>query len=1012
MPRILIVEHSPGQGRALAANFARAGFDVEVCLGAAQAGNRVLDGSVDLLLSATPTSASSTSAGELGLGVTAEQLRQVLQSLSGSVRCSTADVGRDIDGRHPLPGLPAVDHALFQTLIDSFPDHVYIKDLAGRYLFDNRSHQQFLGATSPDQVLGKTVFDLFPREVAERFDADDRMVLESGRPLVNREEPIADWSGRRGWVSTTKVPWRGPDQSIVGLVCVSRDISRRKQAEAAVEYERHLLHTLMDHVPDIIYFKDLESRFLRINQAFAVQAGFLDPAEAIGRTNAEFTTAENARRTLRDEQEVIRSGLPIIGKEEKQTWADGRVRWLSTTKMPFRDHSGKIIGTFGISRDISDHKRTEVELQRAKEAAEAATRAKSDFLANMSHEIRTPMNAILGMTDLALDTELTPEQRECLQTVRISADALLSLLNDILDFSKIEAGKLELDPVRFLLRDCLGDALKTLAFQAHGRGLELACRISAEVPDALIGDAGRLRQIIINLVGNGIKFTTAGEVVVAVAIDSRTAEQVCLHFRVTDTGIGIPPDRQHLLFQAFSQADSSTTRKYGGTGLGLAISRQLVALMGGQMWVESTPGAGSVFHFTVNLDLLCETPPPPQLALQGRTRALVVDDNLTSRQILAETLAQWNLEAVAVDSAAAALDELMRSAFGGQPYALVLIDSVMPGMDGLSLAQEIARHPELPRSNMILLTTAGQPVDWVRCQRLGIVACHTKPVRPSELLHSLARCVQGASSGHATSSAVPTIPVPRGPKLHVLLAEDSLVNQKLAMRLLEKWGHTVTVAENGRRAVELWQRESCDLILMDVQMAEMDGFEAAAEIRRQEMAVGGHVPIIALTAHVMKGDRERCLQVGMDGYLSKPLHVQELLKCIETLCPAPKPRPTSETPAEHQFQLLDKDEALRRLGGDRELLRELADVLFDAYPVQLSELRDAITRRDRAAVRLTAHTLKGELANFGARTASAAAWRLESEPDTSDWREIEQWFAALEREIEHVRPSLQSLREV
>ncbi len=324
---------------------------------------------------------------------------------------------------------------------------------------------------------------------------------------------------------------------------------------------------------------------------------------------------------------------------------------------------------------------------------------------------------------------------------------------------------MELDPVRFLLRDCLGDALKTLAFQAHARGLELACRIPADVPDALIGDAGRLRQIIINLVGNGIKFTATGEVVVAVAVESRTAQQVCLHVSVTDTGIGIPPDRQHLLFQAFSQADSSTTRKYGGTGLGLAISQQLVALMGGRMWVESTPGAGSVFHFTIFLDVLCETPPPPKLAIEGRTRALVVDDNCTSRQILTETLTQWGLEAVAVDSAAAALDELRQSAAGCQPYALVLVDSVMPGMDGLTLAQEIARHPELPRNNLILLTTAGQPVDWVRCQRLGIVACHTKPVRPSELLHSLARAMQDASSGHARPSVVPTIPTRRGAKL-------------------------------------------------------------------------------------------------------------------------------------------------------------------------------------------------------------------------------------------------------
>ena len=868
MPRILIVEQDAARTRTLAESFVRAGFDVETCPNAEQAGRRFLQGGIDLVLADSP-SGSHEPEPQAIVG----QLFAAIESLAGNVR--------------PLSvSLPAGDHSLFQTLIDSFPDHIYIKDPAGRYLFDNKSHMKFLGATSASQVLGKTVFDMFPRDMAERFDADDRAVIESGQPQVSREEPITDWNGRRGWVSTTKVPWRAPDQTIVGLVCISRDISRRKQAEAAVEYERHLLHTLMDHVPDIIYFKDLESRFLRINRAFATQAGFLDPAEAVGRTNAEFTTPENAQRTLRDEQEVMRSGLPIINKEEKQTWADGRVRWLSTTKMPFRDQEGKIIGTFGISRDVSDRKRTEVELQMAKDAAEAATRAKSDFLANMSHEIRTPMNAILGMTDLALDTELTPEQRECLQTVKISADALLSLLNDILDFSKIEAGKLELDPVRFLLRDCLGDALKTLAFQAHGKGLELACRIPTDVPDALVGDAGRLRQVIINLVGNGIKFTAAGEVLVAVEVESRSAGQVCLHFSVSDTGIGIPPDRQHLLFQAFSQADSSTTRKYGGTGLGLAISRQLIGLMGGQIWVDSMPGAGSVFHFTVHLDLLCESPPAAKLALAGPTRALIIDDNNTSRQILAETLAEWGLEAVTVDRAAAALDELKHGAASHRPYTFVLIDSIMPDMDGLALAQQISQHPELSRSKMILLGTAGQPADWLRCQRLGIVACHTKPARPSELFHSLARCLQGETASRATSSTATSFPIRRRGKLRVLLAEDSAVNQKLAIRLLEKWGHAVTVAENGRRAIELWEHDGCDLILMDVQMAEMDGFEAAQEIRRREATSGRHVPIIALTAHVMKGDRERCLQVGMDGYLSKPLHVQELFNTIEELCPA------------------------------------------------------------------------------------------------------------------------------
>jgi len=525
---VLIVEPDSAQGHALAEAFVQAGFDVETARPADLAALAPAAGRFDLLLLDLPAAGSgglehcrqvradgawasaalvvrlpptdvieALLAGADGW-LAADQLpaeaiayaqrifeqgaTKVAKTLGEDVddrlvellRRTCQEVERERAGRRSAEQALALERSLFDTLIDHLPEHVYIKDPTGRYQRDNLAHLRFLGATSREQILGKTVFDLFPRELAEKFAADDARVIATGEPLIEREESIAHREGQQSWVSTTKVPWRAADESLVGLICLSRDVTRRKHAEAAVEYERHLLHTLMDTVPDIIYFKDVESRFLRINRAFAEQVGFSDPIEAVGRTNADFVTPEHSARTRRDEQEVMRTGQPIIDKEEKQTWADGRVRWLSTTKLPFRDSQGRIIGTFGISRNISDRKRAEAELQQAKEAAEAATQAKSDFLANMSHEIRTPMNAILGMTDLAFTTELTEEQREYLETVKTSATALLALLNDILDFSKIEAGKLELDPIRFALREHLIETLKILAFQALDKGLDLS----------------------------------------------------------------------------------------------------------------------------------------------------------------------------------------------------------------------------------------------------------------------------------------------------------------------------------------------------------------------------------------------------------------------------------------------------------------------------------------------------------------------------------------------------------
>jgi signal transduction histidine kinase/DNA-binding response OmpR family regulator len=533
-------------------------------------------------------------------------------------------------------------------------------------------------------------------------------------------------------------------------------------------------------------------------------------------------------------------------------------------------------------------KQVEKDLLDAKERAEAASRAKSEFLANMSHEIRTPLNGVMGMTDLALETSLTREQREYLDTVKTSSEALLVVINDILDFSKIEAGRIELDALEFDLRDCLESALRTISVRADEKGLELLCEVAPEVPEVVKGDAGRLRQVVINLVGNAIKFTDVGEVALRVQADAEHGADGLLHFTVSDTGIGIPEDKCETIFAPFTQADTSTTRKYGGTGLGLTISNRLVAMMGGAMWVKSEVGKGSHFHFTAHLaaasakEIKVGAPAPPEV-LRG-VKVLVVDDNRTNRRILEGMLRHWEMKPVTVESGELALAQLSETHEAGEPYRLVLTDMHMPKMDGFALVEQIRQRPELSTATIMMLTSAGHRGDAARCKELGVSAYLLKPIRQSELRQAIAR-VLGAEK---PEGAIPLLTRyslqdarEPGSSLKLLLAEDNLVNQRLAVRLLEKRGHRVVVAANGVEVLAALKKESFDVVFMDVQMPEMDGMEATAAIREEEKGTGEHVVVIALTAHAMKGDREKCLAAGMDGYLSKPIRPQELDDVLE-----------------------------------------------------------------------------------------------------------------------------------
>ncbi|PLX83873.1 MAG: hybrid sensor histidine kinase/response regulator [Desulfuromonas sp.] len=804
---------------------------------------------------------------------------------------------------------------------------------------------------------------------------------------------------------------RTPYESLFrGLARSERELKaelvERSRIEKALRESEERFRTLIETTPEGIVENDLAGVVTFSNRAHHQILGF-DEGELLGGAIWATLPTEESRRELRDFlAHLVAEQPPPESFEARNRTRDGRLVDLQVDWNYKRDVRGEVIGFVSVITDITERKRARQELERAKEAAEAANRAKGAFLANMSHEIRTPMNAIIGMTDLTLGTGLEREQREWLGMVKTSAESLLRVINDILDFSKIEAGMLELDSRSFDLRETVEGTVEVLAVQAHQKGLELACHIAPEVPWGVVGDAGRLRQVLINLVGNAIKFTAEGEVVLRVEQepDGPASGHCLLKFTVSDTGIGIPADKMDRIFRSFTQVDGSTSRTHGGTGLGLSISRQIVELMGGTVGVESVEGRGSTFHFTLDFPMAIETPPAASDVLTPQLRGLrtlVVDDHATSRLFLEKVLTRWGLEVTLAGGGEQGLRALRDAGDRRNPFQLLLLDSGMPGMYGFALAEQIRPQRDMTGPALMMVTTEDVGRAAARCRDLDIACYLVKPLRQSELFNGILASLESPAGAPAAKGVPPVGPVPVGAgegsglpevPLRVLLAEDNPINQKLARALLEARGWKVTAVSNGAEVVRQAKEGGVDLVLMDVQMPEMDGLDATRAIRRLEGSAGT-VPIIGLTAHAMKGDREIFLSAGMDDYVAKPIKPEELfgaiVRCLDPARPSPVPT-------------IDLSPTLEALNGNRTFLDELVGDFLRDCPGQLDRMRRALEEGNEEQLERLAHNLKSVAGIFGAQAAIMLADELETLGEAGKLAGAPGVLERLERELGRV----------
>ncbi|REJ95714.1 MAG: PAS domain S-box protein [Planctomycetota bacterium] len=946
----------------------------------------------------------------------------------------------DITDRREAEAELRASEGRYRTLVENAPEAIVVLDAdEGRFVEANQNAVD-LFETSIGELL-----QAHPADLSPPLQPDGRPSLEAARSYIEaalRGESVAfDWVHRTSSgrdipceVRLVALPSRGRNVLRASIADISwrksierdlRDqIEERKRAERRLRRNVERTRRILETARDAFIAMDEEGRIVDWNPQAEETFGWTRE-EAIGRLLAETVVPPELRiQHSQGVQQFLETGEgPVLDRriELPAIRRDGSQFPVELTITAIADGEGHLFASF--LHDITGRKQAEAELEQARDDAEAANRAKSDFLANMSHEIRTPMNAVIGMTELVLDTDLTSTQRDYLNTVIESSESLLTIINEILDFSKIEAGKLELDPAPFDLREELGDAVKPLGVRASAKGIELAWRADHSVPECLVGDAARLRQVLINLVGNAIKFTTEGEVVATVDVDDRHDGRVTLHFAVQDTGIGISPDRQASIFDAFEQGDNSTTRRFGGTGLGLAIASRVVERMQGRIWVESTPNVGSTFHFTLPFEVSESSADATaaNLDLSGRP-VLVVDDNATNRTILLETLSAWKMDVQACAGGAEALEQLARSAKSNAEPPLILTDVNMPGMDGFEFVERVRAGAHFPDAKVIVLTSGTRTGDSGRIERLGVAATLIKPVKQSELRLAIARAAGGERDAAPVSDEGDG-EAPDLPPLNILVAEDGLVNQQIAIGVLSRGGHTVEVADDGRAAVEAWQHGAYDLILMDVQMPVMDGLEATREIRTRERSTGNHIPIIAMTARAMPGDEELCLAAGMDAYLSKPVRRRQLYEAIapffptgpESAAAAASPREERDDPGESRLPpepgaapAVDWDVALRTVGGDRGLLATIVAETRNELQTVLQHFERALREGDARATSRHAHTIKGLGRNLGGKPLMHTARRIEEPASEGDLGPANDLLDELRNEVRRFCDALES----
>ena len=903
---------------------------------------------------------------------------------------------------------------ILESILNSMGDGVAVCDPEGHFLIFNTAARRMLGLGSVDAPIEEWpgIYGIFLPDGVTPCPAE---ALPLARALRGENTDSVDLFIRREdlpegvWLSVSGRPMWDHDGQLRGGVVVFRNMTLQRNAEQALRQAQARYMSLVESLPLAVWSKDRAGYFTFANQLLAELLG-RPTEEIVGKTDLEFFPVELAVLYRADDEEVM-SQFRVLEKVETLTRPDGQEIFIQSFKAPLFDAEGKVIGTQGLCWDISPLKRTEAALRLAREEADAANRAKSAFLANISHEIRTPMNGVLGIMELVLDTPLSSEQRAFLKIARESGNNLLNVINDILDFSKIEAGRMELDLQPFDLAEEAGDCLQALAVKAQKKGLGLTCRFEPTMRTRLIGDAGRFRQVLTNLIGNAIKFTSAGEVVVDLAvvddIENDDPASAWIRARVHDTGIGIAPEKLEKVFVAFEQADASMTRRYGGTGLGLSISSRLVELMEGKLSVSSAEGEGSTFEFTAHVGL--QNPPyeahlPVWNELRGLSALLVLDPS-TQREVLLPWLSRWGLNVTTVANTAEARQQLSRT-LDKRPFDFVIVDSAASSGDGTELAKEIAGNRVLTRAVVLLVTAECSMSEIHSCRESGVELYVVKPVKPRELLDSLASVLQPAGENESRLPEETAERMNASRSLRILLVEDSEVNQIVAIRLLERRGHKLQVANNGAEALEmLADPTQFDAVLMDVQMPVLDGLKATAEIRRREQTTGRHLPIIAMTAHAVDGDRERCLSAGMDGYVVKPVRPKELFDAVERLALPPE-ESEEQDELDDAETIVDWDAALRRLNGDRELLGDMVIVFRDEVVKLRSRIQRAIEVQDAAELRIAAHTLKGAVGNFVAKSTFQAALRLETLAKDGNFTEVPAAQAWLERELERLLPAM------